>query len=314
MKRIKNVFISTLLLACTFALATGCDADKKESSSAPLPSVSANEIITQSIAQMENMMGIEKKAEATKATAYVAPNYNVDYAHERLSVLRGSGSALYFTEYLANDSYDFETDTVYKDTVVAEGMTLQFYAKKSIVEGGVHVSLEMHQIQGDMENVSPIQIYFDYDYKAQKPSKTTIVSASETENFYDIAVAQFDYSTKIAYSYNFQILTSDTTALKEALTGQSLDFEKFSTYLVGNYVFAKLHTDTNTIESYGYKVGQTDEVNATSEQVSELYETIYAEVKNACVPVALLDTSTVVEKVYYVDMYAYAINLVMQIK
>jgi len=310
MKKTSKLLVSALLFAFAFSLMAGCGKENGDGvkNNPPTPSVSANEIINQSVESLENMMDIEKNTQTVQATAFTAPNYNVDYAHERLSVLRGSGIALYFTQYLANN--DFENDKVYVDTVSAEGMTLSFYAKKAVVENGVHVSLEMHQAN----SVNPLQVYFEYDFAAQKPSKTTIVSATDQANGYNLAVAQFDYSAQIAYSYNFYIASTDTTAIKTALTQKTFHFETFTAYNVESYVFAKLYADTNTIESYGYRTGSTDEINATSEQVSALYASIYDAVKNTCTPVALLDTSTVTEKVYYIDMYSYGSSRVMQIQ
>ncbi|MBQ8290934.1 MAG: hypothetical protein IJX88_00280 [Clostridia bacterium] len=314
MKSFTKPFTSILLFILTFSFMTACNESNSGASSSqtPPPSVSSNAIITESVSEMEDMMNLNSNT-SIQSMAFSTPNYTVEYANERLSVLRGSGIALYFTKYLATESYNFADDTIYKDTLVVENADISFYAQKTVVDNGVHVTLEMHQTVNELEMVNPIQIYFEYDYTEEKPIKTTIVATTENSSMYSISVAQFDYSTQIAYSYNFQAATSDTAAVKTALTAKNFDFEKFAACTVSYYTFAKLHTSNNTIESYGYTSNGTAESTATSNDVSTLYNSIYGQVKNACVPVDLLDPATAVAKVYYADMWAYGANMISKI-
>lgn len=315
MKKITKRFTSILLVLLILAIATACTPpDNGSQNPPPPPSVSANEVINQSVAKLEDMMGIENSEAAPQLMAFVAPNYAVDYNNERLSVLRGSGIAVYFTQYLAKEDYGFSDGTVYKDTVTVENMTLNFYAKKAAVDGGVAVSLEMHQTVGEIESVSPIQIYFEYDYTAEQPSKTTIVSVTDNDAVYNIAIAQFDYTEEIAYSYNFQVSSADAAAVKTAFTNKDFDFEKFSACTASAYTFAKLYTKTGTIDSYAYMAGREDAIDATEDDVAALYNAIYGEVKDACVPVALLDAASATAKVYYQDMWTYGASRVSAIK
>ncbi|MBE7091540.1 MAG: hypothetical protein E7363_06515 [Clostridiales bacterium] len=308
MKTFTKLFTATLLCVLSLSLITACGPKGPKK-----PSVSTNEVITQSVAKMEEMMGISAPAE-TQTVAFTLPNYTVDYANERLSVLRGSGIGLYFAQYVAGESVALADDVIYKDTVTAEDVTLDFLLKKSAVEGGIHLTMEMHQTNSGEAAVSPIQIYFAYDYTAKKPVKTTIVSANERAGGYDLAVAQFDYGTQTAYSYNFTLAAADLSPLKTALTEKTLDFEGLSEYSLYRYVFAKLHADTGTVEAYGYQAGSTDEISATETEVSTLYNGIYAQVKDACVPVALLDDAAATQKVFYQDMWAYGSSRVMAIE
>ena len=314
MKKITKHFTSILLVLLILAIATACTPPDNGSQNPPPPSVSANEVINQSVAELEDMMGIENSEAAPQLTAFVAPNYAVNYENERLSVLRGSGLAIYFTQYLAKESYGFADGTVYKDTVTVENTTLNFYAKKAAVDGGVAVSLEMHQTVGSEESVNPIYIYFEYDYTAERPSKTTIVSVTDNAAVYNIAVAQFDYTEEIAYSYNFRVGGEDAAAVKTAFTNKDLDFEKFSACTATGYTFAKLYTKTGTIESYAYMTGREDAIDATEDDVAALYNAIYGEVKDACVPVALLDAASATAKVYYQDMWTYGASRVSAIQ
>ena len=300
--------LSTLLLfalALTTLLACG-DGDTGKS-------VSSEEVINQSIAKIEDMMDIESGTDITP-TAFVAPNYTVDYNDERLSVLRGSSLALYFTQYIANSANGFEDNTVYKDTVSAEGVTLNVHVKKADVDNGIHVTLENHQTYNGVSSVHPIQVYFEYDYDAKVPTRTTIVAAGEADNGYYVAVAQFNYETEVAYSYNFEVSSENTATVKAALAEKNLDFATLVSGEVSEYRFAKLTPKTSAIESYSYTGYGTEEITATEAEVSALYASIYAEVKDACVPVELLDVANASAKVYYQDMYTYASGKVMAIK
>ncbi len=319
MKALTKIFTTVLLFILTCSLFTACispdpdNGDNSKPTPTPTPTFSANQVINQSITTMESLMKIEE-GNGNNLMAFVSPNYEVDYANERLSVLRGSGSALYFTEYLANDEYQFSDNVIYKDTINEQGVNATFFAKKSKVENGVHVTLEMHATQGETTMVSPIQVYFDYDYKNEKPLKTTIVSASDNGSIYNVAVAQFDYTQNLAYSYNFQISFTDISDIKTALSQKAFDFEKFTTFNAVNYLIAKLHPTDGTIESYAYRIGATDEITATENEVSALYNAVYGQVKDACAPVDLLSTDNATAKVYYKEMYTYGANKVMAIK
>ena len=310
MKNLIKILSLALTVILTLSLMVACNSPDKN----PPPSVSTNEVINQSISQLEDMMDIERGGGGAQPTAFVVPNHTVDYENERLSVLRGSGIALYFTEYIANQSNSFNDETIYKDTVSEQGITVSFYAKKAVVDGGVHVSLEMHQSVGGVEMVNPIQIYFEYDYAAKKPTKTTIVAVTENSSSYGISLAQFNYAEEIAYSYNFVVSATDKDSVKTALAEKSFDFAKLSACNIGRYVFAKLHPDNGTIESYGYVMGGTDEILANEADISALYSSIYNEVKNACVPVALLNPADASEKVFYVAMWSYGSERISVIK
>ena len=300
--------LSTLLLfalALTTLLACG-DGDAGKS-------VSSEEVINQSIAKIEDMMDIESGTDITP-TAFVAPNYTVDYNDERLSVLRGSSLALYFTQYIANSANGFEDNTVYKDTVSAEGVTLNVHVKKADVDNGIHVTLENHQTYNGVSSVHPIQVYFEYDYDAKVPTRTTIVATGENDSGYHIAVAQFNYETEVAYSYNFEVAGEHKATVKAALSEKNLDFATLVSGEVSEYRFAKLTPKTSTIECYSYTGYGTEEITATEAEVAALYASIYAEVKDACVPVELLDVTNATSKVYYQDMYTYASGKIMAIK
>lgn len=328
-KSFKFVFIFVLLLsvlsACTppqvYESPSGAPSGSPSDGPSGAPddgsgvaSVSTNEVINQSVAKMEEMMDIEVSGSGAQPMSFITPNYNVDYNNERLSVLRGSGLSMYFSQYLASLGDDFKDGIVYKDTVTDSGVTLNIYAKKTIIDGGVQVTLENHQTANGSVTVYPIQIYFEYDYTLQKPSKTTIVATTENGDYYDIALAQFDYATQNAYSYNFSVASSDKDTVKAAFAQKNLTFDKFIACEYSKYVFGKLNPNEGTIESYGYQNEATDEINATQDQVAALYNAIYEQVKNACVPIELLDTTDVTNKVYYQTMWQYGVSRVTQIK
>ncbi|MBE5742831.1 MAG: hypothetical protein E7360_05925 [Clostridiales bacterium] len=317
MKAFTKIFKPIFLFVLALSLLVACDPidnDDDKPNGPITPSVSANEVINQSIAKMEDMMDIEINQEVAQPTAFVVPNYNVDYDNERLSVLRGSGIGLYFSQYIATEDYNFEDNTVYKDTVSEQGITLNVHAKKTVVDGGVNITLENHQTYQGVTMVMPIHIYFEYDYTAEKPSRTTIVSVNDDGSRYELAVAQFDYSEEIAYSYNFVVTAQGKDAVKAALTQKNLNFDTLIACDLTEYVFAKLAPSENTIQSYGYKDYGTDEITATQDEVAALYASIYDHVKNACVPVEPLDVVNAVQKVYYQDMYTYAVTRIMAIQ
>ncbi len=309
MKKITKTLSLLLILVLAISCATACSGEDDKKTS-----VSSNQVINQSVYQMEEMMDIEHTQTTASLISYVSPNYNVDYANERLSVLRGSGIGMYFSEFLAKSDNQFEDNVLYKDAVSANGDTVEVYTKKTTYEGGVFVSLEMHQSIGENEQVSPIQIYFEYDYEAKEPTKTSIISASAKGNTYSIAVAQFNYITNVSYSYNFDITSSDIASVKSSLSAMTFDFTKLCEQNVTSYLFAKLYTETGTIDSYAYRDYGTDEISADYNAVSAFYNSVYDEVKSVCVPVESLDVSTATAKVYYTEMWTYASSKIMTIR
>ncbi len=311
MKKITKTLALLLAFVLTLCLLSSCgDNDDKKRS------VSTNDVINQSVTMLEDMMDIEDETTAALPTSFVSPNYSVDYAHERLSVLRGSGTGLYFSKFLADENNGFKDDVLYKDSISESGVTANVYVEKANYAGGVFISLEMHQTQGSVTRVSPIQIYFEYDYSAKKPTRTSIISASSHQNNYSVSVAQFDYLNNVAYSYNFQLSTEDALAFKTQLQNESLTFDKFVEYDVATYLFAVLDTNNNTIESYAYNYTspENSEASADYEDVETLYGTVYSAVKKVCAPVENFDVSKATQKVYYANMWAYAMDKVQKIQ
>lgn len=303
-KILATAIISILALSTITSCGAGDDGDER--------TVSSNEVISQSIAKIEEMMEIGGNSE-TQLTAFIPPNRNVDYENERLSILRGSGSALYFTQYLSNPDLKFDDNAIYRDTISEEGMTLNIYVQKNDFDDGVQVNLENHQSYGDETAVFGIQIYFEYDYSEKKPIKTTIVAITE-EYDYSVALAQFDYETNLAYSYNFSVSAQGVATVKSALSQKELDFQTLCTAGATEYLFAKLNPSNKTIESYAYYDSAADEITATESDVSALYSSVYAEVKDACVSVPALDVATATQKAYYRDMYTYAMSKISTIQ
>ena len=265
------------------------------------PTVSSEQVITQSVAKMEELMDIEGGS-ATVKTGFLLPNYSISYQDERLSVLRGSGIGLYCAQYLADGDRGFADGVIYGDHVSEQGVTASFYAKKTVTDKGVDVVMEMHQ-QG--QDASPIYIYYEYDYARQLPLRTTIVSVGEAGTSYNLAVASFDYVENLAYSYNVTLNVTDMAAFKAVLAAKSFDFATFCSYEITRYNFAVLDPAAGTIENYSYMEGQNGENLGTEAQVSALYATLYAKVKDACVPVDLLDTASATQKTYYKEMWSY---------
>ena len=302
-KTLAPLLIVTILISCLIA----CGNNENST-------VSSNKVITESVYQMEEMMSIEHTDGGITPVSFISPNYTVEYAHERLSVLRGSASSIYFSEFLAKTDKNFKDDVLYKDTVSEGGVTAEIYAKKSEYKNGVFVSLEMHQTNGENKNISPIQMYFEYDYEAKKPTRTSIIQAVASDVGYSLALAQFDYASKVAYSYNFVIEESDISALKSQLSAKTLDFAKFCEHEATSYLFAKLHTETATIEAYAFRDYGTDEISADYNTVSALYNSIYAEVSGVCVPIEGFNTSSATEKEYYMEMWSYASSKIMAIQ
>ena len=120
--------------------------------------------------------------------------------------------------------------------------------------------------------------------------------------------------TEVAYSYNFEVSGEHKAAVKAALAEKNLSFATLVSGGVEDYRFAKLTPKTSKIESYSYTEYGTEDITATEAEVTALYDSIYNEVKDACVPVELLDVSNATQKVYYMDMYTYAVTKITNIK
>ncbi|MBP3436312.1 MAG: hypothetical protein J6K61_00185 [Clostridia bacterium] len=327
MKKWTKILLAVLVFALTLSLFAACnggnggagnegggneggEAGSAGGGGAVTPTVSSEQVITQSVAKMEELMDIEN-GDAVMKTSFVLPNYSISYQNERLSVLRGSGIGLYFAQYLADGDRGFADGVIYGDHVSEQGVTASFYAKKTVTDKGVDVVMEMHQ-QG--QGASPIYIYFEYDYARQLPLRTTIVSVGEAGTAYNIAVASFDYVENLAYSYNVTLNTTDMAAFKAVLAAKSFDFATFCTYEITRYNFAVLDPAAGTIENYCYMAGQSGENLGTEAQASALYATLYAKVKDACVPVDLLDTASATQKTYYAEMWSYGAERVGKIQ
>ncbi len=308
MKKITKLFASLLLFILSFSLFTACnDNDSGNGDQNPPQTVSSNEIINQSIDKIEDMMTVQT---TIKLTSYVAPNNEIDYNHERLSVLRGAGLGIYFSEYIANSSNGIEDNVIYKDVVSQGDITLNVYAKKTVVDSGVVVTLENHM----QDSITPIYVYFNYDYNNNKPLNVSIVQAVLGDNSCSISVAKFDFIDNVAYSYNFYLQTDDITFVKTSLAEKTFTFDTLSNCNVQNYLFAKLNPDSNTILGYSYKDSGDSQINATYTQVETLYNEIYQKIKDVCVPVNPLDVTSTLNKVYYVSMYSHARDKVMAIQ
>ena len=309
MKKITKLLTFLTLIISFVLLISACNNsdDSNDEQNTP-PTVSSNEIINQSIDKIEEMMEIQPQS-TLSFLSFVAPNYNVDYAHERQSILNGGGIGVYFSKFLADPANGIEDNVTYKDIESEGDVTITVYTKKITTNNGVIVMLENHYSQP----IIPIVVYFEYDFELNKPISTSIVQPIIYGDSYKISLAKFVFNTNMAYSYNIDLTTSDVSNLKSNLTQKTFTFDKFVANTITRYNFTKINTLTKTFESYAFAPEYDDFVSATYEQVETLYNSIYQEVKEACVPIDYLDISTSVDKEYYRSMYGYAINKLQSI-
>lgn len=309
MKKTTKLLTLLLLLIFLFSFVTACsNPDNDSNKQNPPLTVSSNEIINQSIDKIEEMMEIQPKSTISPAS-FINPNYRVDYDNERQSILNGAGLGMYFSKFLADPAIGIEDNVTYKDVVSEGDITLTVYCKKITVSNGVIVVLENHQ----SSPIIPIIVNFEYDFQANKPISTSIVQPIFFGDTYTISLAKFVYNTNMAYSYNIELNTSDISGLKSSLSQKNFTFDKVVANNILSYNFTKINTSNKTIESYAYNPDYYDQVSATYEQVEILYNSIYQEVKEVCVPIDLLDISTTVDKAYYRLMYGYAVNKLQSI-
>lgn len=318
MKKITKLLTVLLLLAVALSLFAACngsdDGDGDQTTAltgqnppvtgqTPSPTVSSNEIINQSIDKIERMMGIQAQS-TVSLVSFTAPNYLVDYDHERQSILNGAGLGMYFSKFLADPANGIEDNVTYKDTVSEGDITLTVYGRKATTSNGVTVVLENHH----STPVIPIIVYFEYDFQANKPISTSIVQPVLFGDVYTVSLAKFVYDTGMAYSYNISLTTTDAVALQSSLSQKTFTFDKVVENTLTGYNFTKINTSNKTLESYAYSPDRNDSVSATYEQVATLYNSIYGEVKEACVPTELLDTEAAEVKEYYRAMYGFAVE------
>lgn len=306
----KHFLLGTLILSSLLFTLSACSNPPDNSGN----QVSAKQIINESIDKMEDMFTVEQpdlqnNQSANQTFALVLPNQDVDFDHERTSIIRGSCFSMYTAKYISNLE-DFAIGTTYLDVIEMSGMTLEFLFRAEKVADGITANMEMHQSSGQNTSVSKIQLYFHYDYQNKTPLDTTIVSFSTSS----LALAKLDYKTDEALSYEFDIIDSNYDAIKTALNQKSFDFDKFAENTYSRYKFAKMQVSLQTMQAYMYVSGQDGQGSSiTQDQLKSFYNDVYSKVKNECVERDFLDKATAVSKVYYEQMYTYAMQEVMNL-
>lgn len=309
MKQFFRQLLLVILVLFIVCYATACATPQEEDKGDN--QVSAKQVIDDSVANMENMFSVDavSKLSLDQAYALVLPNQNVDYEHERTSIIRGSCFSMYTAEYVS-DLTDFEIGTTYIDKIESAGMTLEFLFRAENVEDGITANMEMHQTVGQETSISKIQLYFHYDYQNEIALDTTIVSFGKAS----IALAKLDYQSEEAFSYEFNVEEANYENVKSQLSEKKLDFDKFIENEILRYKFAKINVKSESIQAYSYVAGQEgQDISTTQEQLKAFYNDVYAKVKNECVERDFLDKAAATQKVYYENMYAYARDKVMQL-
>ncbi len=301
---LKHLLLITLSLSFIIFSGVACTKPQEENN------ITAKQVIDDSVAQMENMFATEENSASINQTfALVLPNQDVDYENERISIIKGSCFSMYIAKYVSNLT-DFEIGTTYKDLVEESGVSLEFLFRAEKVDDGITANMEMHQSAGQQTRISKIQLYFRYDYNNETALDTTIVTFDTAS----IALAKLNYQTNEALSYEFDMDQNNHEQIKDALKQKTFDFDKFMTNDIIRYKFAKIQVEVEQMQAYSYLAGQENQdLSVTQEQLKDFYNDLYSKVKNECIERDFLDKTSAVNKTYYVDMYTYASQKVMQL-
>lgn len=300
----KILLIIMLVILCVSFSLTACNnGNNDDNGGTGTPEeITTAMVVSESVSYMENMIFGNNTQEQISKMSFVQPNREVDYGYELESILRGSGTGMYFSKSVVSIIKDFSDNTTYIDNIEQGGYSLHFLVKSEKVSGGVLLDLQMNQ----NEEINPIQISYKYDYTAKRPIRTTIKSISEGDEEFGFAVAQFDYLNNLAMSFEFEVDKTNEEQVKTALSAKTFDYSTFSGCEVSYYKFAKIDLSKKTIEAFSYDEEEIGEnISATEVQLSTLYNDIYNSVKDDCEIREYLDSTNAVEKEYYTKMYSY---------
>ena len=212
---------------------------------------------------------------------------------------------MYMAEYLAENDILKEGKTyvdAFTDDSEGEEVTIKFVAYTENTNEGVQI--KMNQYTGDTMETD-ILLDFHYDYNAMQPTKSIFAQFEEN----GVLVTLFNYKTNEAVEFWLVVDSEMNETFKK-----SMGFDKFSEYNISEYTIAKGNFQTQNIEAYKYSVEIKDESvdkleNPVDEKtVTELFNAVYAQVKDYCKSPEVMDTKNAEDRAFYRDMFLYAMS------
>ena len=269
--------------------------------------VDAKMIVEQSVAAMEKMMAQPTPASQANVTgphySVVMPNSKVDYEQIRTDLIGSSAMTMYMAEYLAKNDILKEGKTY---TDVVEEANLKFvFLMENTNEG---VQIKMNQYTGDTMETD-ILLDFHYDYNAMQPTKSIFAQFKEEEG---VLVTLFNYKTNEAVEFWLVVDSEMNETFKKSMEEKNMSFDKFSEYGISGYTIAKGDFKAQNIEAYKYSDEITEqssdklETPVEEETVTELFNAVYAQVKDYCKSPEVMDTKNAEDRAFYRDMCLYA--------
>ena len=267
--------------------------------------VDAKMVVEQSVAAMEKMMAQStpvSQANVTGPRYSVLPNWKVDYEQIRTDLIGSSAMTMYMAEYLAENDILKEGKTY---TDVVEEANLKFvFLMENTNEG---VQIKMNQYTGDTMETD-ILLDFHYDYNAMQPTKSIFAQFDENS----VLVTLFNYKTNEAVEFWLVVDSEMNETFKKNMEEKNMSFDKFSEYGISGYTIAKGDFKAQNIEAYKYSDEITEqssdklETPVEEETVTELFNAVYAQVKDYCKSPEVMDTKNAEARVFYKDMFMYA--------
>ena len=269
--------------------------------------VTAKVVVEQSVAAMENMMAQPtpvSQANVIGPRYSVLPNWKVDYEQIRTDLIGTSAMTMYMAEYLAENDILKEGKTY---TDVVEEANLKFvFLMENTNEG---VQIKMNHYTGDTMETD-ILLDFHYDYNAMQPTKSIFAQFEEN----GVLVTLFNYKTNEAVEFWLVVDSEMNETFKKSMEEKNMGFDKFSEYNISEYTIAKGNFQTQNIEAYKYSVEIKDEsvdkleTPVNEKTVTELFNAVYAQVKDYCKSPEVMDTKNAEDRAFYRDMFLYAMS------
>ena len=216
-----------------------------------------------------------------------------------------SAMTMYMAEYLAENDILKEGKTyvdAFTDDSEGEEVTIKFVAYTENTNEGVQI--KMNQYTGDTMETD-ILLDFHYDYNAMQPTKSIFAQFDENS----VIVTLFNYKTNEAVEFWLVVDSEMNETFKK-----SMGFDKFSEYNISEYTIAKGNFQTQNIEAYKYSTRITDgsdgklENHIDEKTVTELFNAVYAQVKDYCKSPEVMDTKNAEDRAFYRDMFLYAMS------
>lgn len=268
--------------------------------------VDAKVVIEQSVAAMENMMAqptTVSQANVIGPQYSILPNWEVDYGQIRKDLVGSPAMTMYMAEYFAKNDI-LKAGKTYIDSFEDSGIAIKCIASMENTNEGVQIKMNMHK--GD--SMTDILLDFHYDYNAKQPTESIFAQFAEE----GVLVTLFNYKTNEAVEFWLVVDSEMNETFKKSIEEKNMSFDKFSEYNISGYTIAKGNFQTQNIEAYKYSNEITEESSdkletpVEEETVTDLFNDVYAQVRDYCKSPEVMDSTNAENRVFYKDMFLYA--------